>query len=211
MVLLKVVFKGTLKEWCEIVFADSAANPTYSSGNLYIEGEDIGDVLVIPDDVEYFCPINFSYLGIKDIYLPASIKQIEASWWGNGYEGLENIYVSDDNKYFYSENGVLFGNNPKSIYKVPQNKALECFTIASDVETVKDYAFSDCKSIKKLEIPISLNYAQSAFININIDDTEDVIKEKALSNDNVKKHTDGKDIVKVIVIKNKIVNIVIKG
>ena len=40
---------------------------------------------------------------------------------------------------------------------------------------------------------------------------EAVIKEKALSNDNVKKHTEGKEIVKVIVIKNKIVNVVVKG
>ena len=38
-----------------------------------------------------------------------------------------------------------------------------------------------------------------------------VIKEKALSNENVKRHTEGKEIVKVIVIKNKIVNIVVKG
>ena len=37
-----------------------------------------------------------------------------------------------------------------------------------------------------------------------------VIKEKALSNENVKRHTEGKEIVKFIVIPNKIVNIVVK-
>ena len=45
---------------------------------------------------------------------------------------------------------------------------------------------------------------------ISVDDGEDVIKEKALNAENVKRHTDGKDIVKVIVIKGKIVNIVVK-
>ena len=45
---------------------------------------------------------------------------------------------------------------------------------------------------------------------VHIDDTDDIIKEKALSEDNVKKHIEGKEIVKIIVIKGKIVNIVVK-
>ena len=38
-----------------------------------------------------------------------------------------------------------------------------------------------------------------------------MIKEKALNHENEKKFTEGKEIVKVIVIKGKRVNIVIKG
>lgn len=47
-------------------------------------------------------------------------------------------------------------------------------------------------------------------ININIDEDEDSIKEKALKEENVQKHIEGKEIVKIIVIKGKIVNIVVK-
>ena len=47
-------------------------------------------------------------------------------------------------------------------------------------------------------------------ITINEDDTEETIKQKALEQENVKKHIEGKDIVKVIVIKGKIVSIVVK-
>ena len=47
-------------------------------------------------------------------------------------------------------------------------------------------------------------------ITIGVDEEEDSIKEKALTNENVKKFTDGKEIVKVIVVKGKIVNIVVK-
>ena len=47
-------------------------------------------------------------------------------------------------------------------------------------------------------------------ITIGVDEAEDSIKEKALSNENVKKFTEGKEIVKVIVVKGKIVNIVVK-
>ena len=45
---------------------------------------------------------------------------------------------------------------------------------------------------------------------ISLADTEASIKEKAMENENVGKHLEGKEIVKVIVIKGKIVNIVVK-
>ena len=40
--------------------------------------------------------------------------------------------------------------------------------------------------------------------------TEEEIKALALDNENVKRHTEGKEILKTIVIKSKIVNIVVK-
>ena len=69
----------------------------------------------------------------------------------------------------------------------------------------------DKLTLKTFDIAVQVNGKLRGTITINIDDTLDVIKEKALSNDNVKKHTEGKEIVKVIVIKNKIVNVVVKG
>ena len=43
-----------------------------------------------------------------------------------------------------------------------------------------------------------------------IDEDEKSIKEKALKEENVQKHIEGKEIVKIIAIKGKIVNIVVK-
>ena len=63
----------------------------------------------------------------------------------------------------------------------------------------------------EFDIAVQVNGKLRGTITINIDDKEDEIKEKALSNENVKRHTEGKEIVKVIVIKNKIVNVVVKG
>ena len=67
-----------------------------------------------------------------------------------------------------------------------------------------------CLVEKEKEIAVQVNGKVRATIMISVDDSEDVIKEKALNAENVKRHTDGKDIVKVIVIKGKIVNIVVK-
>ena len=60
------------------------------------------------------------------------------------------------------------------------------------------------------KIAVQVNGKVRATITINVNDSEDVVKEKALVQENVKKFTEGKEIVKIIVIKGKIVNIVVK-
>lgn len=60
------------------------------------------------------------------------------------------------------------------------------------------------------EIAVQVNGKVRATITISVDEDEESIKEKALDAENVKRHTDGKEIIKVIVIKGKIVNIVVK-
>ena len=60
------------------------------------------------------------------------------------------------------------------------------------------------------EIAVQVNGKVRATITININEDEESIKEKALTAENVKNHTAGKEIVKVIIIKGKIVNIVVE-
>ena len=62
----------------------------------------------------------------------------------------------------------------------------------------------------EIEIGVQVNGKVRGTIIINKDEDEDSIKDKALEVDNVKKHIDGKQIVKFIVIKGRIVNIVVK-
>ena len=61
-----------------------------------------------------------------------------------------------------------------------------------------------------VNIGVQVNGKVRGTINISIDENEDSIKEKAINDENVKRHIEGKEIVKIIVIKNKIVNIVVK-
>lgn len=71
--------------------------------------------------------------------------------------------------------------------------------------------YDETKTIDETkEIAVQVNGKVRGTITIHVDDSEDIIKEKALNEDNVKKHIEGKNIVKVIVIKGKIVNIVVK-
>ena len=71
--------------------------------------------------------------------------------------------------------------------------------------------YDEAKTIlNEKEIGVQVNGKLRGSIVVSIDDSEDVIKDKALNNDNVKRHIEGLEIVKVIVIKGRIVNIVVK-
>ena len=60
------------------------------------------------------------------------------------------------------------------------------------------------------EIAVQVNGKVRGTISININEEEESIKNKALNQENVKKHLEGLEIIKVMVIKNKIVTIIAK-
>ena len=71
--------------------------------------------------------------------------------------------------------------------------------------------FDEAKTIDdEITIGIQVNGKLRGEITINTNENEESIKSKALANENVKRHLENKEIVKVIVIKGKIVNIVVK-
>ena len=71
--------------------------------------------------------------------------------------------------------------------------------------------YDEAKTVlEEKEIGVQVNGKLRGSINVHVNDSDDVIKEKALSNENVIRHIDGKEIVKIIVIKGRIVNIVVK-
>ena len=77
----------------------------------------------------------------------------------------------------------------------------------------EDYwpVYDERKTIEETkEIAVQVNGKVRGTIQIFVEDDEQSIKERAMENENVAKHLEGKEIVKVIVIKGKIVNIVVK-
>ena len=63
---------------------------------------------------------------------------------------------------------------------------------------------------EEINIGVQVNGKLRATIKVNVNDDEELLKEKAMKEENVIKFTEGKEIVKVIAIKGKIVNIVVK-
>ncbi|MEE3343211.1 MAG: leucine--tRNA ligase [Bacilli bacterium] len=64
--------------------------------------------------------------------------------------------------------------------------------------------------LDELEIGVQVNGKLRSTIKINKDEDKEKVEEIALNDERVKKNIEGKDIVKVIVVPNRIVNIVVK-
>jgi len=71
--------------------------------------------------------------------------------------------------------------------------------------------YDESKTIdEELEIGVQVNGKLRASIKIVKDESKDSVIEKALMEENVQKHIEGMEIIKTIVVPNKIVNIVVK-
>ena len=71
--------------------------------------------------------------------------------------------------------------------------------------------FDESKLVEEeTTIGVQVNGKLRATIKVSVNDTEDEIKEKAMKEENVIRNIEGKEIVKTIVIKGRIVNIVVK-
>ena len=70
-------------------------------------------------------------------------------------------------------------------------------------------SFDESKIVlQKINIAVSVNGKLRATLEVEPDLAEDTLKEMALSLEAIQRHTDGKEIKKIIVVKNKIINIV---
>lgn len=70
--------------------------------------------------------------------------------------------------------------------------------------------FDESKLIKNtIKIAVQVNGKLRDTIEINLNEDDEKVKETALNSENVKRFTEGKEIKKIIVVKNKIVNIVV--
>jgi leucyl-tRNA synthetase len=61
-----------------------------------------------------------------------------------------------------------------------------------------------------IEMPIQVNGKVRGKIEVNADDTQDMVREKAMSDENIAKFLEGKNIIKEIFVMGKIYNIVVK-
>ncbi len=71
-------------------------------------------------------------------------------------------------------------------------------------------ADEDLAKADELEIPIQINGKLRVRVVVSPEISQKDLEELALSNDKVKEYTDGKQIVKIIVVPKRLVNIVIK-
>ena len=77
---------------------------------------------------------------ITSIVIPASVSAIENGAFA--YTSLESITVDENNKYYFTEDGVLFNKDASILILYPPKKSGTTYTIPDTVETVGFSAFA---------------------------------------------------------------------
>ncbi len=121
---------------------------------------------------------------------------------------INSVYKEDNFPKDYAEGFV------KLLNPVSPHIAEELWEMLGHNDTIAFESWPSYDNSKIIEdekeIAVQVNGKVRATINVLVNEDEESMKEKALKCDNVIKHIDGKEVVKVIVIKGKIVNIVVK-
>jgi len=141
-------------EYCSNLTSVTIPTSVTSIGNNAFSGSALTSVSI---------PTNVTGIGdgafknctkLKSLTIPASVTSIG----DDAFEGcslLGSITVAAENKYYYSEDGVLFNKDKTMLIKYPLGKAAAPYTIPASVTTIGKYAFVASK-LTSIEIPASV-------------------------------------------------------
>jgi hypothetical protein len=102
---------------------------------------------------------------LKNVALGSKVSSIEEDAFF-GCTGIEEFTVSADNKYFCSEDGVLYNKDKTILLLYPAGNARSEFVIPNTVTTIASYAFDRANKLNKVTVPASVKtIEQSAFYN----------------------------------------------
>ena len=139
---LTAVHITDLSAWCKIKFSSNNSNPTSYAHHLYLNGEEITN-LVIPDDItsiEYGTFYGCS--GLTSVTIPNSVTSIGNSAF-SGCSGMASVTI------------------PNSVTSIGDDafegcKGLTSVTIPNSVTSIGNYAFEGCSGMTSVDIPKSV-------------------------------------------------------
>ena len=92
---------------------------------------------------------------LTSITIPNSVTSIGNDVF-NGCISLTSINVDSNNEKYMSDNGVLYTKDKKTLIQYPSKKEGTEYLILQGVESIGEFAFSDCRSLTNITIPNSV-------------------------------------------------------
>ena len=196
---ITAVSVSSMKEWCEISFANGSANPLSYGAKLYTGGQEVTD-LYIPYGVTaigsyafYNCsaltgatlPFTLTSIGdgafyncagITSVNIPAAVSYIGTNAF-YGCTGLSALWVEDGNSHYSTDlYGVLFNSDGTQLLLAPQYLSGH-YEIPEGVTSIAGSAFRGCSKLTEVTIPTSVTtigtdafYQCSGLTKVNISD-----------------------------------------
>ena len=129
--------------------------PTYIPNEMFAYTTYLEKV-VLPKSITQIGGEIFKESYIKSITISENVSELEVNAFN--YAHLEEILVDENNKAFYSKDGVLFSSDMETLIKVPQEFVGDSgyYNIPNTVETIYSYAFQGNQLIEGLNISDSV-------------------------------------------------------
>ena len=95
----------------------------------------------LPESLEYIDGYSFALTSIPSFSIPENVCYIHPLFVIDDYY-LRSITVAASNRWFKSENGVLYTKSGKTIYTIPYSLPQDKLIFPDNVDTVNEYAFA---------------------------------------------------------------------
>ena len=158
---LTSVHISDIAAWCNIDFADYDSNPLFYAHHLYLNGEEVKD-LVIPNSVTSIGEYAFwDCSALTSVTIPNSVTSIGFGAFC-GCSGLTSVTIPNSvasigNGIFNGCSGLTSVTIPNSVTSIGHNAFCYCsgmtsVTITNSVKSIGDNAFFDCDDLTSVTI-----------------------------------------------------------
>lgn len=123
----------------------------------------------LPESLTYIGDDVFRSSSIKSITIPKNVQEITNNIF-YGCKTLKEIKVSKENSHYFSQDGVLFERETKTLLSYPAGKEDTVYTIPQGVESVFTHAFATyAGNLKTVELPSSIKaIGMYAFVDTSV-------------------------------------------
>ncbi len=122
----------------------------------------------VPEGVKTILSNAFTYCkDLISIDVPSSVEAISDYAFNSHDDNLISINVDGNNKYYSSQDGVLFDKAKKKLIFYPYYRKEKEYEIPKGVEIIKKNAFLDCYYLQQLTIPKSVTTIEELALNRN--------------------------------------------
>lgn len=126
--------------------------------------------LHLPDSIKTLGFMLLRKLKLAELYIPASVEHISEYMAANYMDSIGKYTVSEENRFFRSENGVIYNKDMTVLVRVPR-VVPSVFDVPESVRTIAENAFNGCEGLNKIVLHDGLEYiGKKAFSSCRLQD-----------------------------------------
>ena len=145
-----------MEAWCKISFGSAGANPLAYAWHLYMNGNEIKD-LVIPNSVTSIGDYTFyNCVGLTSVTIPNNVKSI-GKYAFSGCSRLKSVHITDIEAWCKIRFGSA-SSNPLAYagHLYMNGNEIKDLVIPNSVTSMGDYVFYSCSGLASVTIPNSV-------------------------------------------------------